>query len=648
MSERGDVDETRPSPADAGGRPAAAGRTAGSHIGPFTIESELGRGGMGVVYRAHDTALGRSCALKVITPALAADERFRSRFQHEARAAASVDNPNVIGVYQAGEADGSLFLAMRLIDGPDLGRLVAAQGPLDPDRAAQLILQVASGLDAAHEAGLIHRDIKPGNILIERGSSDHDHVFVTDFGISRSLRGSSFTETSELLGSADYVAPEQIEAGAIDRRVDIYALGGVAFLALTGKPPYADVKGEIPKLMAHQQSPPPRASDVRPGLGGDVDRVIAKAMAKNPDDRYDTAGELAADLAAVLSPDFMPTRPLDAEGARRAAADGRRRRSRFRFLKWAIPVLLVLLLVAAAAVWWSQREDPVTEPEVAAGVTDIPIPAPASDVSVGPNVLWLSSRRGEAVYGVNRLSLEVVRNIPLAAPVASITNGLDSVWITTPAEESLRFYLGPPTFTFEAIPIDSAANSVLTDGRRVWTLSTEERLLTRVDPETKKVDGTVELNGNPVAFAGLEGRIWTVTATGVLNAVDPVSMEVVGPSFRVNGRPADIIAAGGILWISDERHGWVTRFDPGSGEVLGEPIPVGSTPRGMASGLGSLWVANAGDGTVSRINMQTGEAMGEPIVVGGRPIELAVSEAVVWVVDGRDPMIRRIDVTALN
>ncbi len=254
---------------------------------------------MGVVYRARHLSLDRERALKVVAPMLSADQRFRERFKRESRLAAQVEHPNVITVHHAGEESGQLYLTMRLVDGVDLRSLVQASGPLDPAHAVRVLAGIAAGLDAAHARGLIHRDVKPANVLVER-DGDAERVFLTDFGISR-LAGSeeSLTTTGEFFGSVDYVAPEQIEGEPVDRRTDVYALGGVLHFLLTAQPPFPR-DTELAKLFAHANAPRPRPSDLVPGLPPAIDDVVAKAMAKRPEERYRSAGELAAAAATAL------------------------------------------------------------------------------------------------------------------------------------------------------------------------------------------------------------------------------------------------------------------------------------------------------------------------------------------------------------
>ena len=268
----------------------------GTQFGAYRIESVAGQGGMGVVYKATQIGLDRAVALKAITPAFAHDEEFRARFQRESRLAASIEHPNVIPVYEAGEHDGTLFLAMRFVDGTDLKSLLNREGRLEPLRAARFVAQIAAALDAAHAAGLVHRDVKPANALL----ASQDHVYLTDFGLTkRAASGSAMTKTGQMVGTVDYVAPEQVEGGSVDARTDVYSLACVFYHLLTGHVPF-DKPTEMAKLFAHVHEDPPRPSDVVQGIPGAVDDVIWRGMAKDPTKRYLSAGDLGrAALAAA-------------------------------------------------------------------------------------------------------------------------------------------------------------------------------------------------------------------------------------------------------------------------------------------------------------------------------------------------------------
>ena len=290
----------------AGGSPsqgdwAVAALGPGSLIAGYRVESRIGAGGMAMVLRAQDEALGRTVALKILAPALASDPDFRQRFVREARAVAAVDHPHIIPVYAAGEADGVLYLAMRHITGGDLRAVVQREGPLPGDRALALLSPVASALDAAHRAGLVHRDVKPANILIDAGPDRPEHPYLSDFGLAKGAASSTgLTGTGQYVGTPDYSAPEQISGKPTGPRTDQYALACVAYTILTGGLPFPRDES-MAVLWAHMYDQPPRLTRQRPDLPSAADLVLARALAKSPDERYDTCGEFADALRAALT-----------------------------------------------------------------------------------------------------------------------------------------------------------------------------------------------------------------------------------------------------------------------------------------------------------------------------------------------------------
>jgi serine/threonine protein kinase/Tol biopolymer transport system component len=278
----------------------SAGFSVGSRIAGYRLEEQIGQGGMAVVFRALDERLDRQVALKVLAPGLAADEAFRQRFIRESRSAAAVDDPHIIPVFEAGEADGVLFIAMRYVPGGDVGTLVRDQGPLPSARAAAIISAVASALDAAHAAGLVHRDVKPANMLVDTRSGRPDHVYLSDFGLTKgSLSSASLTGTGHFMGTLDYCAPEQIQGRRVDARTDEYALACAAFALLAGEPPFPRDEGTA-VLYAQLSAPPPLLTDRRPDLPPAVDNVLQRALAKAPDDRYASCGKFADALRMAL------------------------------------------------------------------------------------------------------------------------------------------------------------------------------------------------------------------------------------------------------------------------------------------------------------------------------------------------------------
>jgi Protein kinase domain/WD domain, G-beta repeat len=282
----------------------------GTLVAGYRVEESLGAGGMAVVYRARDERLGRLVALKVLAPALAADEEFRRRFIAESQAAASVDHPNIVPVYEAGQAGHALFIAMRLVIGGDLRQVLDREGPLLPARAAQFLSPVASALDAAHRAGLVHRDVKPANILVDRQPDRPEHVYLSDFGISKGTESTAgLTATAQYLGTPEYTSPEQVKGRPVDGRADQYALACVAWHLLTGMVPFQRDLG-MAVLFAHLYEPLPPLDALR-HLPAAAEQVLARALAKDPGERYSSCGEFADALRDALAlPPYRPAAGL--------------------------------------------------------------------------------------------------------------------------------------------------------------------------------------------------------------------------------------------------------------------------------------------------------------------------------------------------
>jgi serine/threonine protein kinase len=334
----------------------------GSVFAGCRVEAMISQGDMGVVYRADELALQRPVALKLILPEYSRDERFRERFRRESKIAAAIDHPNVIPVFDAGDEGGVLYILMRLVEGTDLRALIAAEGQIDPLRAARIVRQVGAALDAAHARGMLHRDIKPSNVLLAR----RDHVYLTDFGLAKEVTATeALTRGQTIVARAEYVAPEQIMNERVDARADIYALGCLLFEALTGEPPFARWTGG-PGALAHLDAPRPIPSDMRPNLPPEFDVVVQRAMATDPAERYPSAGDLGEavlvaagglrrarpeSVVATGEAAFLPgARPAEAPaGAARVAASAGARAAGSDTLRWVI-ALLGLVIVAVGMV----------------------------------------------------------------------------------------------------------------------------------------------------------------------------------------------------------------------------------------------------------------------------------------------------------
>lgn len=285
----------------------------GTDLAGYKIERHIARGGMGDVYEATQLSLDRRVALKLIAPGLGTDERFRGRFRREAKLAASIDHPNILPVYETGELpDGRMFLAMKLVDGPDLSSLLREQGPLDPVQTVAILRQVGDALDAAHQRGLIHRDVKPANVLLE--ATDHGwRAYLTDFGLAKpDDEATEHTASGEILGTIDYMAPEHIAGTALDGRADVYSFGCMVYRCLTGEVPYKR-ETRTATLMAHANAPIPVPSQAIAGLPAPLDVVVQRAMEKDPARRAQSAGALMRWAQSQLDADAASRPPVTDE-----------------------------------------------------------------------------------------------------------------------------------------------------------------------------------------------------------------------------------------------------------------------------------------------------------------------------------------------
>jgi hypothetical protein len=324
------------------------GPAVGGHVGGYLLAGQIGHGGMAVVFRADDQRLGRQVALKVLAPEFASDREFRQRFIRESRAAAAVDDPHIIPVFEAGQDGQVLFIAMRLVGGGDVSSLIRREGPLAADRAAAIVAPVASALDAAHAAGLVHRDVKPANMLLDSRPGRPDHVYLSDFGLSKAVTAAALTETGMFMGTAQYTAPEQASGGRVDGRTDQYALACAAFEMLTGRPPFPGPTA-MAVLLAHQSDQPPRLTERRPDLPREADQVFDRALAKSPAHRYTSCTEFSEALRAALG--IAPyadsdQAKLDRDASRPGPAGSRGRKGRNPGRRLAA----ILALTAAVAV----------------------------------------------------------------------------------------------------------------------------------------------------------------------------------------------------------------------------------------------------------------------------------------------------------
>jgi serine/threonine protein kinase/DNA-binding beta-propeller fold protein YncE len=632
------------------------------------IEAELGRGGMAVVYRARHLALDRVRALKILAPELSADAVYAARFRRESRLAAAIEHPNVVAVHHAGEEDGRLYLVMRYVDGVDLARMLA-DGPLRPERAVSIVAGLAAGLDAAHAVGLIHRDVKPANALIE-GEGEGERVYLTDFGISKLLApdepltdasGARLTSAGAILGTADYMAPEQIDGAELDARADVYSLACLAFHALTGEPPFARPT-TVATLAAHGTAPRPSAAERRTGLSAQLDRTLARGMAIDPAGRPASAGELAAELRQALGAiGTAAAPPTPASGGERpspapdpssspTAPLPSRHRSRPSPLVLALAGTLFAAALAGLLLLLLAGEEDPSSGDAPAGAVSASIPVARGPValSAGPDSVWVASRNADRLRAIDPALDEQAGPRLAAAKPRSVAVGFGSVWVL---EEGtlLRFGAGEADEPGDSDPVVIGGfedpSDVAVDRRHVWVTDRgpQGRVL-RIDPEQNTITGEAAVGRDPRAVATGNGSVWVANAgdSSVIE-VDADDARTLARPIPIGTRPTDLAVGPDAVWVIDNIGGTLTRIDLLTG-LADEPIATGARPRGVTLGYGSVWVAAGGlNGSVWRYEQSDGTRIGEPIRVGEDPADIDAAAGSIWTADYIDSTVTRIE-----
>ncbi|HET9497773.1 MAG TPA: serine/threonine-protein kinase [Candidatus Limnocylindria bacterium] len=619
----------------------------GREIAGYRIEEEIGRGGMGVVYRAEHLRLGRKVALKVVAPQIAREEKFRDRFLRESRTAGTLDHPNVVPMYDAGEADGVLYIAMRFVDGVDLATLIARDGPLEPARTARIVAQVASALDAAHEAGLVHRDVKPSNVLLPaRGAGRGEHAYLGDFGLTkRVLSESGVTGSSAFIGTIAYVAPEQIEGQAVDARADQYSLACLTYECLTGRKPF-ERETDIATLYAHIRDPFPSVGDTVPAnLATAVDATLARAAAKKPADRYPSCGDMAEDL--LRAADATPgTGQVPVVAKQKPSRSPRRR-----LLIGAGSVLAVALAGIGGFLLLGNLGPPgalltghglvaidatTGDASVATDLAEEPTALAADDTAAW--IVHFSTglvSRVDAVTG--DLSLIDVGAGPQGITTGNLAPEAEDpelfVWVTNTTDETLtEIDADQPDRSAPVQTLGFRPGGIAYGDGYLWIIDAQLDALVQRDTATRRPVGEpIEVGAGPVAVAAGDGAAW------VSNSLDRSISRIpatfgsadapIGLSFTPGALAFDHEA--GALWIVDTDGDAVLRLDANTRREV-ERIDVGQTPVAVAVGAGSVWVANEFDGSVSRIDPATNTVI-DTIVIGGAPRGIAVSGNTVWV-----------------
>ena len=598
---------------------SSADPSVGSELLGYRLEELIGRGGMGVVFRAVDLRLKRNVALKLLAPELASDDRFRERFLRESELAASLDHPNVIPIYAAGEADGRLFIAMRYVERGDL-RDVLRAGPLEPGMALEFCAQVADALDAAHERGLVHRDVKPSNVLLD----ERKHVYLADFGLTRRIAGGDAPGgDARSLGTIDYIAPEQIRGEEVDGRADLYSLGCLLYECLTGEPPFRR-PSDLAVAFAHLEEEPL----VPPELEG----LMERALAKDPEDRFQSGRELVGAARTALG--------LEAP-----------HRRRWPLLVGAVVLALVAFGALAVLLTRGGAAAPGTgrllriDPQTDRVTNTVDVGSDANAVAFGGGQVWVSTLGSPGVWRIDPKTFEATRfaashpiGVAVSGGIVYVPDGLGSV---TEMDASGTELPSISTYEFGGGRITSRGDQLwyveeLSEGGRALRLGASNiaggvRLSVPL-PAPKP------LNEAHVSFdyAGA-----TVGARGVWVAGDALDRRV----FRINPRKGRVVATlhlrfppGGIaagrraVWVTDQLGDRLARIDPATNRIV-KTIPIGpepTEPTGVAVGAGSVWVANTLDRSISRIDPHSNRVM-KTIQLKVIPKAVTVAHGAVWV-----------------
>ncbi len=619
----------------------------GSDFLGYRIEELVGRGGMGIVYRAYDLRLKRTVALKLVTPELALDERFTERFARETELTMALEHPNVIPIHDAGDVDGRLYLAMRLVEGTDLRALLAREGALEPARALAICGQVANALDAAHRKGLVHRDVKPSNVLLDA----NEHVYLADFGLTRRLeeQGAQAGE-GRSVGTPGYLAPEQIEGTQVDGRADVYSLGCVLFECLTGSVPFSRTS-RLAAAWAHLEEEPPSARELGSNLPEALDAVIRKALAKEPDERYPTCGALivaaeqalglrqrpivrrrsvllvlAATIAVALGAALAVALITREDGAKTVPIVRENSLVRIDPATNAISAVTdvgqspMAAAVGGSSVWVYNHFDS-TVSEIDAATNEVRqatrVSARPVDLSRLTGPVLVADEGGAWIVGVDDRGRSVLTSVlsggggarayPLDREPRAVAVGKGAIWVLGAGKRDyqvLRVDPGTGKVTARTrFPASSRISSLEVGLGRLWVVSSSTAVLYRIDPRSAAVTGRVDL-GQRAGRPSVEFGIVTVVVSDPMHTlvVDPRTLRIVVEQSCCPLRDGyDIDYGHGSEWMTDWPTGAVHRFAFNGGYSLDEVITVASPPgfygglclTSLVAGAGAVWVTLA-------------------------------------------------------
>ena len=607
----------------------------GTTFAGYRVETLVGRGGMGVVYRATDLSLERPVALKLVAPELAEDGRFRERFLREPRLAASLDHPHVIPIYEAGEHDGQLYLAMRFVEGSDLRTLLEREGKLSPERTLAVLAQIADALDAAHRRALVHRDVKPANVLLD----EDGHAYLTDFGITKQVGGDS-TDTGRVVGTLDYLAPEQIRGDPVDGRADVYALGCLLYQCLAGSPPFRrDTEAET--LWAHMQEEPPSLRDHR-GL----DPVLQKALAKDQEDRYGSCAELIDAAADALGLARAP------RAARRAIVPPAVRRHGRAILAGGL--LLLAATIALAIVALTGGEDGTVGP-IGNGVAAIDpadgsvtsfteSEAPPGNVAVGEGGVWVLDNEAQTVSRIDPDTKEVTETFDTPGLPSELAVGEGALWVgiaggrggtnATVRVARMDPDNGRVTRTTKlrgdegVYPVAGTPRLAVGEGA-VWAANPDGSV-SRIDPKSGRLVATIETKQLAWTIAAGDGGVWFLGLDGPTGVTEvDTRRNRVGRTIPVGASNLmGVAVGGGSVWAAADQEGVLWRLIPEQSPVT-RTIDVGRGVTLVTFGEGAVWTGNYIDGTIARVDPRTSKVAAKASV--GAPQALAAGAGSAWV-----------------
>ncbi len=609
----------------------------GTEVAGYRIEELIGRGGMGAVYLAEHVRLGRKVALKLLAPELAGNEKFRDRFLRESKLAAAIDHPNIVPIYDADEAEGVLFLAMRFVEGTDLRGLITSEGRLDPPRTASIAQQLGDALDVAHAKGLVHRDVKPANVLVtpRRDSAGRDHAYLSDFGLTkRALSVSGLTQTGQIVGTIDYVAPEQVKGDPVDGKADQYSMGCLLYQCLTGEVPFPrDI--EVAVLWAHVQEPAPSLAGQ--GFGKRVDAVVDKALAKEPKDRYDSCGELAAAFSEAVGVRAGPGRIRQI----------RPRRTRRRWVVVGISVAVIVLAVVGGLVLFGGGTTFVPGVNTVArigadsGAFDEPIAVGRSPngIAFAGGGGWVTNDDDQTVQQLDPDTGETVGSATSTSDhPTGIAGGPEGVFITTGyATPSQVLSVNPRTSQAQpACDVPSSTFGIAQGDGSLWVAVANAGEVWRLDPgPCDHQTGHLPDGADPevIAAGGAPFQVWVGDGVApTAYRVDPDTLKA--QPFGVGGSPSGIAIGSDSVWVSVDQRDAVVRLDAATGQSQ-NTIQLADAgcdgPTGIAVGADGVWVGCSGSGLMVLIDPQTDHVVATLDVNGSPDAVVADQDGDVWV-----------------